>query len=126
MMKTLVMKFGGTSVGSAEAIRSTAEIIRAARIDWPRLVVVVSALSGVTDALLEAARLAVSGDEEMLQSIVDRLRAKHLDALDALLPAGDHGATRAAIESYLFEFETLCQAVSVLGEDTPREVDAVS
>jgi bifunctional aspartokinase / homoserine dehydrogenase 1 len=126
MMKTLVMKFGGTSVGSAEAIRSTAEIIRAARIDWPRLVVVVSALSGVTDALLEAARLAVSGDEEMLQSIVDRLRAKHLDALDALLPAGDHGATRAAIESYLIEFETLCQAVSVLGEAPPRALDAIT
>ncbi|RMF35609.1 MAG: aspartate kinase, partial [Chloroflexi bacterium] len=45
------MKFGGTSVGSAEAIRRTAEIVRATAAQWPRLVTVVSAMSGVTDAL---------------------------------------------------------------------------
>jgi len=49
MHKTLVMKFGGTSVGTEEAMRQAAQIVASARRDWPRLVVVTSALSGVTD-----------------------------------------------------------------------------
>jgi aspartate kinase len=125
-MKTLVMKFGGTSVGSAEAIRSTAEIIRATYVDWPRLVVVVSAMSGVTDMLLDAARLAVSGDRDALQAIVDQVKAKHFAALDALLSHNGHPQARAAIQTYLFEFETLCQAVSVIGEASARALDAIT
>ncbi len=125
-MKTLVMKFGGTSVGSAEAIRSTAEIIRAAHVEWPRLVVVVSALSGVTDALLEAARLAVSGDQELLRSIADLLRAKHFAALDTLVLNSGHAQARAAVQTHLVEFETLCQAVAVIGEASARALDAIT
>lgn len=55
MDKTLVMKFGGTSVGSADALTRAVEIIRDATRDWARVVVVTSAMSGVTDLLLSSA-----------------------------------------------------------------------
>jgi aspartate kinase len=125
-MKTLVMKFGGTSVGSAAAIRSMGEIIRAAHVDWPRVVVVVSALSGVTDMLLDAARSAVSGDREPLQAITDQVKAKHFAALDVLLINSGHAQARASIQTYLVEFEALCQAVAVIGEASDRALDAIS
>jgi aspartokinase len=53
--RTLVMKFGGTSVGSPDALRGMAEIVRNNRKDWARAVVVVSAMGGVTDLLLAGA-----------------------------------------------------------------------
>ena len=59
--KTLVMKFGGTSVGSIEAIENVQEIVASARLDWPRQVVVVSAFSGITNGLLNSAQSAARG-----------------------------------------------------------------
>ena len=47
--KTLVMKFGGTSVGSSKAMAGAVQIVKDARTEWPRVVVVTSALSGVTN-----------------------------------------------------------------------------
>ncbi len=61
--KTLVMKFGGTSVGSADALESATQIIRDAKKDWERVVVVTSAMSGVTNLLLDSAALAASVGE---------------------------------------------------------------
>jgi len=117
------MKFGGTSLGSADAIRSAVDIIRAAQADWPRLVVVVSAMSGVTDALL----LGAQGDHETFRSVARQLRTKHFAALDALLPAGTtREGVRAALEAHLTEFESLCHAVNVLGEASARALDAIS
>ncbi len=124
-MKTLVMKFGGTSIGAADAIRATADIIRAAQKDWPRLIVVVSAMSGVTDALLKGAHTAASGDAATFRSIAAELRGKHFAALEALMPPGAQGQARAEILTDLSEFESLCHAVHVLGEASDRALDAI-
>jgi bifunctional aspartokinase / homoserine dehydrogenase 1 len=126
-MSTLVMKFGGTSVGSADAIRATAEIVHAAQRDWPRVVVVASAMSGVTDALLKGAHTAADGDANTFRSIAQDLRAKHLAALNDLVKQPEHSSVaRAVVEVYLSEFESLCHAVNVLGEASPRALDAIS
>src|SRR5690554_3209018 len=82
---TLVMKFGGTSVGNAAAIRQTVETICAARKDWPRLVVVTSAMAGVTNLLLDAASQAVRGSLQAVEDTTGRLRLIHQDAADDLL-----------------------------------------
>lgn len=66
-MSALVMKFGGTSVGSPEALNQCADIIQKNRAAYPQLVVVISALSGVTDILLRCAGLAADGDESSLK-----------------------------------------------------------
>ena len=69
-MSTLVMKFGGTSVGSVETIKQAADIVLDYSKKWDRLVVVVSAMNGVTDALIESAKTAVSEEEEVFHGII--------------------------------------------------------
>ena len=123
-MKTLIMKFGGTSVGSLAAIRQAIEIVRAARAEWPRLAVVISAMSGVTDALIAAAHAAAQGDEAAPAHTALDLRAKHLAVLHALAPGAKD--VELIISTYLDEFAALCHAIGVLGEASPRALDAIS
>jgi aspartate kinase len=124
MKNTLIMKFGGTSVGSAKAIRQVAEIARDAKAGWRNVAIVVSAMSGVTDKLLEGARSAVAGDEGVAERIAGELRGKHAAALDELALAAT--GERETIEGLLAEFVTLCHAIRVLGEATPRALDAIA
>jgi bifunctional aspartokinase / homoserine dehydrogenase 1 len=124
---TLVMKFGGTSVGSAEAIRCAAEITGSALKSWPSVIVVASAMSGVTDSLLRGAHTAAAGDGETFRTISRELMTRHAGTLEEL--AGDRGKTPsawAALQACLGEFESLCHAVQVLGEASPRALDAIS
>lgn len=126
-MSLLVMKFGGTSVGSADAIAALAAITRGQLNNWDRVVVVVSAMSGVTDMLLNGAHSAAAGDQATYKSIAGRLREKHAAALAELVPdAAGAAATRAPIEQLIDEFELLCHSVGVLGEASPRALDAIS
>lgn len=120
------MKFGGTSVGSAEAIAQSAEIIHNAKKDWPRLAVIVSAMSGVTDLLLKGAHTAAGGDGETFRAIANELRNKHRTAIDGLIETPPAASLQDFIASYVSEFETLCHAVHVLGEASPRAIDAIS
>ncbi|MBI3763833.1 MAG: aspartate kinase [Chloroflexi bacterium] len=125
-MKTLVMKFGGTSMGSAEAIGRCAEIVRAARAEWPRVAVVVSAMSGVTDALLKGATTAAVGDSVTYQTLVSELRERHTAALAGLADDQATASGRTVVRDCLDEFFSLCHAVRVLGEASPRALDAIS
>ena len=123
MKDTLVMKFGGTSVGSMEAIRQVIEITRTAKSDWQNVAIVVSAMSGVTDKLLRAARSAATGDDHMAEKIASELNEKHVDVLERLAP--DAIQVREAIQTSLEEFVSLCHAIYVLGEASPRALDAI-
>jgi bifunctional aspartokinase / homoserine dehydrogenase 1 len=130
-MSLLVMKFGGTSVGGAAAIESLAAITRDQRAAWGQVAVVVSAMSGVTDLLIEGARTATGGDRLTYLEIARRLRDKHAAALAELAGAtkaasSDRGAVGDEIERLVDEFELLCHSVSVLGEVSPRALDAIS
>jgi aspartate kinase len=121
------MKFGGTSVGDATAIAALAEIAREQLVVWDRTVVVVSAMSGVTDLLIQGAQTAATGDAATYKTIALRLREKHEAALTELVSAPqEQAATRAPIEQLIDEFELLCHSVHVLGEVSPRALDAIS
>ncbi len=121
-------------MGSAEAIAKSAEIVLAARKEWPQVVVIVSAMSGVTDALLKGASTAVSGDSKTYKQIAKDLSAKHVAAIEGLVEQRKAQSARDAriaslhekIDPYLAEFESLCHAVSILGEASPRAIDAIS
>ncbi len=126
MEPTLVMKFGGTSVGSVAALRQVVDIVRAARADWPRVAVVVSAMNGVTDLLLRGAHEAAAGDEALPARLADEMRSRHLAAADELLGPEGGPDLRAIINACLDEFVTLCHAVRVLGEASPRALDAIA
>ncbi len=123
-MKTLVMKFGCTSVGSVAAIRQAIEIVRQARATWPRVAVIVSAMSGVTDKLLAGAHTAAQGDVASPARLADELSEKHLAALRELAPG--NAAVEKIIADYVSEFSALCHAISVLGEASPRALDAIA
>lgn len=128
---TLVMKFGGTSVGSADAIHETADLILQARDTWGDVAVVVSAMGSkpvkVTDLLLQGANAAYKGDRKSYPQIATLLRDIHYEAIDGLLsPEGERQIILAEIERFIERFTDLCSAVNVLGELTPRALDAIS
>lgn len=121
----LVIKYGGTSVGSAERFRAAADIIQG--IEDHDLVVVVSAMSGTTNALIGGARAAAAGAVEQYQTLKAQLTSRHLAAVTELLTSGDElVAITAYIERRLADFEGLCHAISMLGELTMRGHDAVA
>lgn len=125
-MKTVTMKFGGTSVGSVEAIQNVIQIVKRAVTEGDRVVVVVSAMSGVTDQLLQSISLAVGGNKWGYISTADRLRDRHEDTLNQLLqPGALRDKTIAQIHALMEEYKDICQAVCILGEATPRIYDAV-
>src|SRR5258708_497572 len=121
-----VMKFGGTSVGDAECIARTAQIIAKAAKENP-CIAVVSAMSGVTNRLIEAARKAQTGDTGEAAAIVDALRQQHEAALTSLVQRADErAAIRLRLEEVLAEGRRLCEGTSLLRELTPRTLDAIS
>lgn len=122
----VVMKFGGTSVGSAERIAQVTEIVRVQVSQGSHVVVVLSAMSGVTNTLLGALRDAANGNMGKLLQTRDELLKKHLDVVNALIknPSAREQLT-AATTTALDRFEDLCSSIYVLGEITPRATDAV-
>jgi len=128
----IVMKFGGTSVGSADAFAQVAEIVKAAVAHEaagarPGVIVVTSAMSGVTNMLIEAAQRAAQGDESFHQAQQDSLLLKHQVVAGRLVEDGSERATLTRmLEQRLAEFDRLCSSIAVLGELTTRGLDVVS
>src|SRR5689334_90659 len=116
------MKFGGTSMGSAERIGVAARICAEQRGKRP-VVTVVSAMSKVTDFLLNTLRLAESGDRSDVEAHIDRLRKRHLEACHELLPETRQSQTIGWLEALIAEFERIAQGILMLGERPPRSVD---
>jgi aspartokinase/homoserine dehydrogenase 1 len=124
---TLVMKFGGTSVGTPDAMAQAALIVQEERPRWKRLVVIVSALAGVTNLLLEGAHRAVGGDLTDCANTEWRLRRMHGDLAEALLTSPNRrDGVKWEIDRLIADFVNLCKAVNVVGEASPRALDAVA
>ena len=122
MTNLLVMKFGGTSVGSAARIKASAALVAAEAAKRP-VVAVVSAMSKITDLLLEITRHAEAGDDAGMQRGVDQLRARHLETIAELLPEADRLPVTAAVEELLMEFQRITSGMRMLGQRPPRAVD---
>lgn len=122
----IVMKFGGTSVGTGERIANVARIVEGVAEKQGPPVVVVSAMSGVTDTLRRAAATAEEGDERTFRLLRDELQLRHEQAIeDCVQDVEVSRGLRAEVESLLNWFETLCQSIYTLGELTLRGQDAV-
>jgi aspartate kinase len=121
----IVLKFGGTSVGDAEAIARTGRIV-ASRAD-SGAIVVVSALAGVTNALIALAEQAAKGHLIGAIRAVEGLRDRHLQQTETLLGTGDASAeTCADVSAMIDELAHLAEALATLGDLTPRSLDAIS
>ena len=124
---TLIMKFGGTSVGDSNAFEHVLRIVKRTRNEWSRVIIVTSAMSGVTNLLLKSAEQAVAGQSHYIHQSANQLREQHFAVADALLPDLAHNAqVKQEIGHLLTELTQLCQAISILGESTPRALDAVA
>lgn len=118
-----VLKFGGTSVADAEAIHRAVSIVAARREHSP--VVVVSALAGTTNDLLELAELAASGNPVSALARVEGLRARHLETARAI-NGGETPELAAQLNAMFDELVRLAEALSVLAHLTPRSLDAIT
>ena len=123
----LVMKFGGTSIGSAEAIQRATALIVQSREQYSEVVVVSSAMSGITDQLLQGATTAASGDSNTFIELSSQIRKRHYQALAELFSGSSEvQSITAEIDRFIDRYESLCKAVLVLGELTPRALDAMT
>ncbi len=119
-----VMKFGGSSVATPERIKDVARIVlhEAKR---QRVVIVVSAFQGVTNQLLECARLAEKGDPGFA-AIYDQLARRHYDALDRLHGKQKRMELRRLVEQHFVELHEALHGISLLRHAPPRAMDLVA
>jgi len=127
MRKTLVMKFGGTSVGSEHAFEQAAGIIQEQSCKWENLVVVVSAMSGVTDNLILCARTAANGKEGEYLTVIESLHSRHAGMIHSLIQsAAERNSLQQVLDRELSSLKALCSSIHILGEVTSRAMDVIS
>ena len=118
-----VWKFGGASLADAAAVRHAVSLVRAHR---GPLVVVVSALAGVTDALLDGARRAVGGDPEAATATAVAFERRHRDLARALVPrSAARGKLIASAEAQAREYQEIAHAMAALADLSPRASDTL-
>ena len=121
----IVVKFGGTSVGDAEAIRRAASIVDSRRARQP--LVVVSAMAGVTNALLALADQSARGQLIGAIRSVEGIRDRHMQQAELLLGDGPECAEVCAeLSAMVDELAHLTEALNTLGDVTPRSLDAIA
>src|SRR5271157_739969 len=116
------MKFGGTSVGSAGRMRVAAQLAAAERRKRP-VAIVVSAMSKITDLLLDTMRHAEGGDQAGIAANLATLRSRHEAACRELLPEDRQAPVLARIGEITGEFERIVNGMAMLNERPPRSVD---
>lgn len=120
------MKFGGTSVGDAGCIHRVAQIVHDASRD-SSIVVVVSAMSGVTNHLIEAANCARANNRQRVFDILQLLHKQHTDALAALISSTKkRDALSESMKAIMSNGERLCEGTLLLRELTPRTLDSIA
>ncbi|MCR4860446.1 MAG: bifunctional aspartate kinase/homoserine dehydrogenase I [Bacteroidales bacterium] len=117
-----ILKFGGTSVGTPESILKVKEIVSSRK---DPCIVVVSALSGVTDQLIRASRLAAAGDTAFRTELV-QLRGRHHEVCEAVVPdAASCRALEAEMDGLLDQLERICEGIFLLQVLPPKTASEV-
>jgi len=121
-----VMKFGGTSVGDADRIRSAAAIAAEASKERA-VVVVVSAMSSVTNTLIAAAGKAATGDEAAAEALTRALQEKHHEAIGHLISdIENRRQLLSEIDALIERAANYCRGCALLGELSPRALDVIA
>lgn len=117
-----VLKFGGTSVANANNISQVKDIV--AKQESDKIVVVVSALGGVTDLLLRAADLAAAQDDSY-QELQIEIEKRHVETIKLLLAVNAQSAVLSKVKAELNKLETLLEGAYLIGELTQKLSDKV-
>lgn len=116
-----VLKFGGTSVESAENIKKVKDILLKEQDD---VIVVVSALGGITDKILSAAKMAAIGTG-FFQNELTEINTRHHEAIEKLFEGEKQTAVKEKVQQLLDELERIVHGVSLIGELTPKTLDKI-
>ena len=116
-----VLKFGGSSVGSAQGLRQVRRIVAA---NNGQIVVVVSALGGITDRLLATAAAAAAGKPDYTDSLAE-IMARHRTTIDETVASGLRGAIRRRTDELLDELANILRGVYLIRDLSPRTGDAI-
>lgn len=119
-----VLKFGGSSVANAENIKKVIHILQQ-KITLDTTLVVVSALGGITDLLLEACNLAASGKEGYKENLAI-IEQRHLQAVRELIPITGQSTVLSFVKSHCNEMEDICNGIFLLKELSARTKDRMS
>src|SRR5262245_7175115 len=125
----IVMKFGGTSVQDARAIRQVVEIVSSRLVAQP--VVVVSAMAGATDALLRIARMSEQGPVDRTAALIDDLRGRHIAVAQEICHQEDASSpfssavVECRIKQYFSELQRLTRDIASSANLSPRAQDAI-
>ncbi|MDR2922841.1 MAG: bifunctional aspartate kinase/homoserine dehydrogenase I [Treponema sp.] len=118
-----ILKFGGTSVGSPEGINRILGIAKSRNLKKEGAIIVVSAFSGITDALIGIARKAASG--EAITEKFGEIEARHKNAAAHFLKAADRKAAVADVSVLLTELNRILEGIALLGELSTRTLDLI-
>lgn len=116
-----VLKFGGTSVGTVESLRNVKQIVES--IDG-RVVVVVSALGGLTDRLISTARMAEKADQTYTSELL-AMKSRHYDIVNTLVPENEREDLKSSLNELFGRLENVYKGISLLEELSPRSLDKV-
>ena len=118
-----VLKFGGTSVGTVDSIRTLIEILKKEKSERQNPVVVLSAMSGVTNLLISMADRAANGED--FAAHLTELENRHFDVVKALLDVPRQNPVFTKLKLFFNQLEDLLQGISSLQELTPKTRDLV-
>jgi len=118
-----VLKFGGSSVASSENINKVINIVKESS-NTNKVAVVVSALGGVTDLLLEAGNLACKGDESYLHSF-KIIEERHLNIIRELIPVSNQSGVLSHVKKMLNKLENTLEGVFLINELSPKTSDKI-
>ncbi|MGN7723355.1 bifunctional aspartate kinase/homoserine dehydrogenase I [Chitinophaga sp. 22620] len=118
-----VLKFGGTSVGSTAAIEQVCSIVAQYKRKG-NMAIVVSAMSGITDKLIQCGQLA-GQCQEQYKSVLQEIELKHLDTIRALFPITVQSSLLSEVKKQLNQLEALCDGIFQVGELSKRCQDKI-
>ena len=119
-----VLKFGGTSVGTSQSLQQVQKILTSHASEGIPQAVVVSALGGVTNQLVELAIKAEAGDESYTD-LLTAIEERHLSVCDDLIPATQRSGTITTLKILLNDLEDICRGVFLIHELSPRSSDHI-
>ncbi len=119
-----VLKFGGTSVATAENIQQVTGIVRSV-LEKDNCIVVVSALGGITDLLLDAAAAAAAGDESFRETL-KLIEQRHIETVKQLLPVTQQSQALSLVKTTCNEIEDITNGIYLLEELTGKTRDRIA
>lgn len=116
-----VLKFGGTSVGTVDSLSSVKEIVEGCK---EPVIVVVSALGGITDQLINTAKLAAQGDKSHMESYT-RIVERHNNVIVNMVPVEKREEVKSIVDSLLEELGNIYKGVSLIKDLSERTLDII-